>query len=107
MRRIRISRELTGRHSNSWLRVKTFSEKLDAYFIDVRCPECEVDNYLASGLAELFNPNHNQIVVYLEGYYWCDSKVREFIDKYFNTFDFSNSVIVIEETCMMNAMHSL
>ena len=107
MRRIRISRELTGRHSNSWLRAKTFSEKLDAYFIDVRCPECEVDNHLVSGLAELFNPNHKQIVVYLEGYYWCDSKVREFIDKYFNIFNFSNSVIVIEETCMMNAMHSL
>ena len=107
MRRIRISRELTGRHSNSWLRAKTFSEKLDAYFIDVRCPECEVDNHLVSGLAELFNPNHKQIVVYLEGYYWCDSMVREFIDKYFNIFNFSNSVIVIEETCMMNAMHSL
>ena len=107
MRRIRISRELTGRHSNSWLRAKTFSEKLDAYFIDVRCPECEVDNHLVSGLAKLFNSNHKQIVVYLEGYYWCDSKVREFIDKYFNIFNFSNSVIVIEETCMMNAMHSL
>lgn len=98
MKRIHISRGSQGKYNNPWLRAKLFSEKLDAYFMNIRCPECEVDNYLAKCLGELFNQEHKQIVVYLEGYFYSDFKIRQFIDKYLNAFDFPTSIIVLEET---------
>lgn len=91
-----------NKHSyrSAWQRAKNFSDKLNAYFLDIRCAECEVDQFLASGLAQLFDIQHKIIVMYLEGYNEksCDKSVKKFIEQYLKTFNFSNTIYVIAQS---------
>lgn len=92
---ITIKRSTHGKYRNPWLRTKEFCHKLNGYFLNISCAECEVDNYLAEAFSKLFNPNYKTIVIFLESYYSCDKNVQEFIEHYLNAFTFSNKIFAI------------
>lgn len=82
-------------YKSPWMRAKSFSDKINAYFLDIRCTECKVDEYLTKAFSILFNQNNKKVVIFLEDYDHCDKDVHNFIERYLNSFDFPNAFFTI------------
>ena len=85
-----------SKYHSPYVQAIKLRDRLKGHLVDVRCPELEADDI--SSLLKCFSICYSpliQVIVYLECYYRCDSKVREFIESYFKRSDFPRKVIVI------------